>query len=246
MCDVQILTGSAILISGFITLKSGISAYHWQYIVSLAWFSCVTHLAGLTTIRAYLLQNPWRKTLRFGFMACVLVMLVVAMVPTAYFDWTYYGGQTISSYPNSPALCYFDTGRAKELRGRIPDNLRYEGDVPGLLKLRAGEQILVFSFCLLTFSFISKSINAFDILSELTHHRVRRPLRTLGHKIMMLLAPLNRLPSQATHRRKRWSCFIQTMAYKMIFQPALAVFLTLRLFVDLLGSMLIEVCDHTL
>lgn len=53
MSDFQLITGLAILISGFTQLQTGISAYHWQRLVQLAWFSSVTHLCCLTALRDY-------------------------------------------------------------------------------------------------------------------------------------------------------------------------------------------------
>ncbi|KAK0742978.1 hypothetical protein B0T18DRAFT_447808 [Schizothecium vesticola] len=66
--DIQIVTGIAILIGGYSTLPCGISAYHWQLVVDLAWFSSVTHLAALTFLRRYLHNRPVEKWCRVAFM----------------------------------------------------------------------------------------------------------------------------------------------------------------------------------
>ena len=57
MCDVQLLAGTGILLSGYISVTSYISAYHWQLVVYLAWFSNLTHIACLTALRGYLHQH---------------------------------------------------------------------------------------------------------------------------------------------------------------------------------------------
>lgn len=49
--DQQVLTGISILASGFSQLCLGISAYHWQTVVNLAWLSSMTHLITLTSLK---------------------------------------------------------------------------------------------------------------------------------------------------------------------------------------------------
>lgn len=49
--DQQVVTGIALLASGYAQLSSGISNYHWQMLVYLAWFSSLTHLSTLTVLR---------------------------------------------------------------------------------------------------------------------------------------------------------------------------------------------------
>lgn len=63
MSDLQILTGISILISGYAQLECGLSCYHWQVLVYLAWFSSLTHLSCLTLLRNYLCQSPRRASM---------------------------------------------------------------------------------------------------------------------------------------------------------------------------------------
>ena len=55
--DQQLVTGIALLASGFSQLHCGISAYHWQILVYLAWFCALTHLSTLTLMRDYFREN---------------------------------------------------------------------------------------------------------------------------------------------------------------------------------------------
>ncbi|KAK2022110.1 hypothetical protein LX32DRAFT_645815 [Colletotrichum zoysiae] len=65
ICDVQLLTGPGILLSGFINLgSSSISAYHWHLIAYLAWFSHLTHIACLTVSRRELHRSQAKRRLR--------------------------------------------------------------------------------------------------------------------------------------------------------------------------------------
>lgn len=98
MSDIQIVTGLSILISGFIQLRCGLSVYHWQIIVYLAWFSSITHLCCLTFLRSYLFNHSGQRLWRLISMLIIIIMLVVGLVSTGYFDW---------SCPGSNAICYF-------------------------------------------------------------------------------------------------------------------------------------------
>jgi hypothetical protein len=64
MSDLQIVTGFSILISGHVQLESGLAAYQWQFIVELAWFSCLTHLACLTLLRNHLSRHTSERLWR--------------------------------------------------------------------------------------------------------------------------------------------------------------------------------------
>ncbi|KAI9694682.1 MAG: hypothetical protein M1822_000298 [Bathelium mastoideum] len=87
MSDLQILTGISILISGFAQLLCGLSCWHWQLLVYLAWFSSLTHLACLTFLRNYLYDNPGERSWRLVSMGILATLLVFALVPTGNYDW---------------------------------------------------------------------------------------------------------------------------------------------------------------
>lgn len=87
LCDTQIITGIGILVASYASLGSGLSAFHWQMAVCLAWFSNLTHLSGLTFLRTYLYTHPRERNLRATFMAILFIMLVVSEIPTVFFNW---------------------------------------------------------------------------------------------------------------------------------------------------------------
>ncbi|KAL8388257.1 hypothetical protein RB595_009355 [Gaeumannomyces hyphopodioides] len=127
--DIQLLTGIAILISGFLSLGCGpgptISAYHWQMVVHLAWFAMATHLAGLSVLRIYLRHHPSKRLLRFLLTLLLLMLLLVAMVPAVFFNWkeryflsepTYRelpGLMLSAANASSPAVCFFNIGLSR-------------------------------------------------------------------------------------------------------------------------------------
>ncbi|KAI9166449.1 hypothetical protein HJFPF1_02551 [Paramyrothecium foliicola] len=124
--DLQLLTGFALLTSGFVSLhRDKTTAYHWQVLVRLCWFANITHLSGLIALRGYLLKRPAEKYVRLALAFLFLVMLIVAMVPTLSFDWDdmitaqfrgWHSNPIVM--PASPAICFFDTSLAPSINER--------------------------------------------------------------------------------------------------------------------------------
>ncbi|KAJ3454048.1 hypothetical protein MRS44_018680 [Fusarium solani] len=108
----KLMTGLGILISGYANLRCGISAYHFQLIAHLAWFSTVTHLAGLSALRQHLHRRPVEKWGRLFFMVVLAIMLLAAMFPTLFFNWAHDANQGSASFPGSNAICFFNASRA--------------------------------------------------------------------------------------------------------------------------------------
>lgn len=87
MSDLQILSGIASMLSGYIQLHCGISCYHWNILVYLAWFSSLTHLSCLTFLRNYLYNRPGQRAWRLSLMFLLVGMLVAGLLPTGNFNW---------------------------------------------------------------------------------------------------------------------------------------------------------------
>ncbi len=102
MSDQQLITGIALLGSGFSQLKCSISAYPWQTTISLVWFSSFTHLATLTFLRRYLHMNSPLRSWRLGLMTILVVSLIAALIPTGKRSWLIY-----PQYAGIPAWCFF-------------------------------------------------------------------------------------------------------------------------------------------
>lgn len=109
------LTGIGVLVSAYGSLHTGISAYHWQIAVFLAWFANLTHQSGLI-LREHL-DRPGRTLERRShaiMMTVLLLLLAAAIVPTAYFNWL------SDDNPSAPetksyAWCCFHVPIANEL-----------------------------------------------------------------------------------------------------------------------------------
>ncbi|KAF5977378.1 hypothetical protein FCOIX_6508 [Fusarium coicis] len=114
--DIQIFTSLAILIGAYASVGCDIVAYHWQYMIYLAWLASITHLASLSFLRNHLANNPAKRAWRLVAMFTIQVMLSVAVGLSMTFTgdtenpdegphedpWLNHGGR--------PAQCYFRMG----------------------------------------------------------------------------------------------------------------------------------------
>ncbi len=170
MYDIQLITGSGILLSGYIRV-SCTSAYHWQLLVYLAWFSNLTHIACLTALRRYLYQHQSERNWRLVLMAVLWAALIPAMVPAVFFNWLNLGEPT-ASFPSSNARCFFDVNTARSLfnnatcfRGPDVDGEPAECVQIGVRDTAALQSATV-SILLLGCSFFSRSIKLTKRLSD--------------------------------------------------------------------------------
>ena len=83
LSDLQIISGIAILVSGYYAGTRGLSGYHWKMMVRVAWFSTITHLAALSCLRTHLYQNQVKRFLRLVLIGILAVMVITATMATA-------------------------------------------------------------------------------------------------------------------------------------------------------------------
>ena len=104
----QLGMGLALLIYGYTSLASGISAYSWWNMVGLVWFAVITNLAAQSYLRKYYLEHPGQRQWRLWLLVTMIAALVVSMVPTVRMK------QSLADEIANPqellttrALCYF-------------------------------------------------------------------------------------------------------------------------------------------
>ncbi|KAL3434218.1 hypothetical protein BDV09DRAFT_204893 [Aspergillus tetrazonus] len=205
MSDLQLATGTAILISGYAQLRCGLSSYHWLVITRLAWFSSLTHLSCLTFLRNYLYKQKSQRQWRLVFMLVLVIMLITAMVPTGGYMWNY----AISVMPGY-AICLFST---PVLSGSV-----------GTIMSMA---ILVL---LIGLGFIFRVIKLHKPLSLFMVKTLRRNISQYLRGLLWML-----------YRWKDHSKRPRRVAGIILYYPALALFLSLRLVADHFSSMFFEV-----
>ena len=101
------VTGLALLISGYTQLGCGISAYHWQTTIYLVWFSSLTHLSTLTFLRQYFYENRPLLWGRLFFICLIAGLLLGALAPTGSSDWTT-SSDTGTITLSIPAQCFYN------------------------------------------------------------------------------------------------------------------------------------------
>lgn len=234
MADIQIITGFAILISAYASLHCGLQAYHWQIIVYLVWFSSLTHLAALTTVRQQL--NYWRgmRFWRLFAMFLMAVMLIVALIPTANIDWVFF-----------------------EDSSDVDPAWKSSNYVACLLPLRISDQdpidpgsteqdptsyyCTIMSTMLISTSFLTRVIRLYPHLSE----RSKQLKAFLSQKTVQSLRSLHvwssDLLKHTDTRAKRHHKAFASLVRSGIYYPACAWYLLLRASVDIFTSLLWEV-----
>ena len=234
MSDLQIITGTSILISGYVQLRCGLSAFHWQVIVLLAWFSSITHLSCLTFLRNHLHNRPAERTWRLIAMGLMLIMLLVAMVPTGGYYWLYshygidgspipveYRDYSPTPAPSDYAICYLRPSGRKDIGWALLRRI-YDGAL---------------TFWTVVISAVSLALGFI--------YRVVRLHRSLS---ISVVGRARTISSEKARDVLRW-IYTKTgmetsgLTFKRLFlyRPLLALFLTARALLDFWNSMFIEV-----
>ncbi|KAL7620529.1 hypothetical protein AAE478_009524 [Parahypoxylon ruwenzoriense] len=99
--DVQLAIGFAVLAYGYISLTGqGMSVYHWWLIVGLSWFSVVTSLASISYLRNYFAnRDSAERRWRVFCLICLIVVLSFSMVPI------YQVKEKLANEPDVDARC---------------------------------------------------------------------------------------------------------------------------------------------
>ena len=106
--DTQVIQGIAILVAAFVNITE-LTVYDWQIVVYLAWMSSNVHLTTLTFLRDYLNERPTLCVIRIIGMFILLVLLLVAFVPTSSYNWvlSVTRGFDRSNYPSTGGEAWY-------------------------------------------------------------------------------------------------------------------------------------------
>lgn len=213
MSDLQLVTGIAILISGYTQLKCGLSCYHWKVIGRLAWFSSLTHLSCLTLLRNYLYNNPAERQWRLFLMSILIIMLITAMVPTGNYRWLEIGYTYGSAEPDIALSDYAICSFSKPLQTSTVTFLA-----------------LIILLLLIGLGFATRIVKLHRSLAISLVSRVRRNLSKGARKYLWTLYAWRESHTSSMRR-----------VGKIFYIPALSIFLTLRVVLDNWSSMFFEV-----
>jgi len=222
-CDIQMVTGLSILISAFATLPgpTGISAYHWHIVVYLAWFSNLTHMLGLTSLRKHLHQKASQPNWRLVPMTILFVLLMIALFPTAYFDWIDDPPGEFAK-PESFARCFWDA-RVIVQRGQNPDATE---NFPA----KSGSTMIL-SAVVLAATYFVRIIKLSKRVAAFMRQTARRRARNAA--ICLVSFSATRLPTQSPRT--------ETLRQLLIVQPMAAAILTARIYTDFYLSTFSEI-----
>ncbi|KAI0154683.1 hypothetical protein GGR57DRAFT_512234 [Xylariaceae sp. FL1272] len=237
LCDVQVITGLAMLITGFALLDCGISAYDWQVIASLAWFSVITHLAGLSVLRSHLRAHAWKRRFRLLLMTALFGLWVRAVIPTIFFAWPTYA---IFALPGDFARCYQDIQMGIRI-GQWKAAPKISWTVESLA-LAFSFESTVTSLGLATFGFIIRFGKLYRFTSKFASTVVRDQIgNAMEHFILGKLEFEMRISNKSGQRPSRTRLFLSALWRSFCTQHLLALFVHCRLIIDLQVSMLAEV-----
>jgi hypothetical protein len=213
-CSIQMITGLGILISAYATLggPSGISAYHWQIAVHLAWFANITPLLGLTFLRRYLQRNPSQRSWRLVVMAVLFILLLVALFPTAYFDWESDGSWSMARAGDF-ARCFFNVNF-------VDLSVSSEG------VFGATGAPLILNMAVLVSTYTARMVKMSQRAARFLHRNARGKMRKIGGRVI-------RFTSRGVPTR---SPRLDTLRIFLVIQPMASLLLTARLYADFYAS----------
>ena len=213
--DQQIITGIALLVSGYSQLRGGLAVYYWQLTVDLAWFSSITHLTTLTCLRYYFEGRRGLKFVRLILMAITLGMLTCALASTGYL------GDMDFSY-DYPAWCLFHPGLLRTTYGGEPTGEPWSGYYNTIY--------VVLAIIFLYVSYVARVIQLFPSGLD--------KMRRKGHEGLGNFAR-GRLLDYKT----RASGSSLPTYWASVYTFALAIYCIFKAAADLYSSMLWEVCS---
>jgi hypothetical protein len=222
--DLQLITGLAIIICGFVQRKCGLSAYHWRRVVQLAWFSSVTHLCCLTFLRDYLHTNKTAQWWRVPGIILLATLLISAQASITHFAFNDADAMLVSRpKPHDYAICFLNHHEIH------PDPQREELTIWAIAEFNTSRQRVVCAAVLLGFGTLNRLWRLYD---PPTTQYLR--LRTLLSK--KITAQLERL-----FIATKSDCISPSWATVLIYCPVLTIALGLRVLSDILTSKAFEV-----
>jgi hypothetical protein len=200
------------------------SAYHWNYVVHLAWFSNLTHQCGLFSLKDYLRRHPREIPFRITIMIIILILLIVAMVPTIYFNWN---SSFVTTNPDSPAFCFYQPVIANQL---YSDALSLAGVDNPKLENSVSFQSTIFLICIFVLNTTMRIIKLFEASSVFMRQTVRAPIR---RRIRIIVFNIH---------EKRPKRITQGSWTLLVIKPLLAGYLLLGAMADFQSSTFFDVC----
>jgi hypothetical protein len=108
LSDLNLVTGLGILLAGYSQLNCGISAYHLQIMVFVAWFASYSFVSAMTFLEGYFQTNNSMRIIRVFCMIVPASLLIAALLPTGSSTWlNQYPDDDQGFYPGLSAACFY-------------------------------------------------------------------------------------------------------------------------------------------
>lgn len=169
--DQQVITGIAILVSGYSQLRTSLAVYYWQLTVNLAWFSSITHLTTLSYLRYYFQERQGLKILRLICITVTAGMLSCAVISTGYLGVNF-------SY-DYPAWCLFHPTLLRTATNSYPQ--REGSQWSGYYNTGYVAVVLL----LLYVSYGARVIQLFPSILDKIHRNGHAPLSDFAHSRLL-------------------------------------------------------------
>lgn len=234
LSDLQILTGLCVLIAGFSAIET-IPAYYWQLIVYVAWFSNLTHQCGLIFLRRYLHRKPWERGWRIVMITSLLILLIVATVPTMYFNWhtngiyDILGPSASAAQPATPMRCFYN----HETRHFMHEKTFGHPNKPLKFAATRAFQNVLISLIFLLSSYVTRVIKLFNSSSTFFRDQVRGKLGYQLRKFFGWILRMFDAMTRHTINPEPWFLLVES--------PILTIYFFFRVLLDIYASVLSDV-----
>ena len=219
--DLQIVTGISLAVSGYSQLHCQLAIYDAYMIVDLVWFSSITHLATLTSLRRYFRKRPVLRLWRMICMAITAGMLSYALIFTGYEPiLSPASGSAYSNILGYPAWCYL---HPRELELAV-EAYSQAGDT-GYVQYNSPYIALIMTF--LAVSYVTRTIRLFPLASDKIQTVFRtKPSVALKNKLARLKHQVScaRTTSSRRLRRLSYKCLLSVYC---LFEATFDVYMSL-------------------
>ena len=219
--DLQIVTGISLAVSGYSQLHCQLAIYDAQMIVDLVWFSSITHLATLTSLRRYFRKRPALRLWRITCMAITAGILSYAVIFTGF--EAILSPAFGSAYPNIlgyPALCYLhprELELAVEAYSRVGDS--------GYVLYNFPYIVLMMTF--LVVSYATRTIRLFPVASDKIQTVFRtKPSVALKNKLACLKHQVSCAKTTSSRRLRNLS-YKSLLSFYCLFEATFDVYMSL-------------------
>lgn len=207
-------------------LSCGLSLYHWQTVVNLAWFSTLTHLTTLTSLRQYFHCRRVLVICRLITMGVVIILLSVAFLPTGHAWQPDYDAFHTSADPTKDPFKYLMSTPAHCLFSRSSTRLVIQDlDTSTPLDKRPGSHgyneydsghafnapLVILSLAYLWISYLTRIVRLSKFLTEFSENCFRtRPMKFLQRQYQSIE------PRKSPHKYRHSTLLYRAMLLLML------------------------------